>query len=265
MASNKEYLELFISPLFECINYKPKFGSSSKSKGYSLDEFLQLYGSDPFYSWIGLDSPYMFKAHKAAGCMTSIYRQIGTGCERLFRQILIDSTKYSNESSAEWSYPTKTKSGKSKILKLDGRLELSDINEPNVKNNVKAWIANIYNQIDSNIDPTHIKGAVFEVRQGYKSKDSKRQNADIDNASVAHSYSYLPVFAIFSSQIDEDIALRYKNNRCCILDGNISNDSTSSIFAFCKDILGYDLEKFFEDNSDYIRHEVRNILEKIME
>lgn len=39
-----------------------------------------------------------------------------------------------------------------------------------------------------------ITSIVFEVRQGYKSKDSKRQNADI--AIVANSYTneYIPCF-----------------------------------------------------------------------
>ena len=83
---NEKYVEIFMEPLYECLNYNPKFGHSAKEEGYTLDEFLQLYGEDPFYSWIGLDSPYMFAAHKAAGCMTSIYRQIGIGCERLARR-----------------------------------------------------------------------------------------------------------------------------------------------------------------------------------
>ncbi|MCX6277959.1 MAG: hypothetical protein NT004_07665 [Bacteroidetes bacterium] len=88
--------------------------------GVSLSGFLKLYGSDPFYSWIGLDSSLMYAAHKAAGGMTSV------------RQ-------------------------------------------------------------------TPKNGVVFEVRQGYKSKDSKRQNADIDNATVAWAniiYQYLQFFRL---------------------------------------------------------------------
>lgn len=76
---NNKYINLFISPLEECLNYKPKFGNASKADGYTLEDFLQLYRDEPFYSWIGLDSPYMLTAHKAAGCMTSVYRQIGIG------------------------------------------------------------------------------------------------------------------------------------------------------------------------------------------
>lgn len=258
---NQNYIELFISPLYECLNYKPKFGNALKSGGYSLDDFLQLYGSDPFYSWIGLDSPYMFAAHKAAGCMTSVYRQIGIGCERLFRQIIFDATEYADCSSAQWSYTANTQAGKEKILTLDGRLELSDINNKAVKERVAHWISENCRQLK--IDDAGFKGAVFEVRQGYKSKDSKRQNADIDNAAVAYAHHYLPVFSVFSSQIDSDIVLRYKNSRCCVLVGNMSKNPCVSLFAFCKEILGFDMATFFQTNSGYIRGKVGNILEQL--
>lgn len=109
----------------------PSFRELFKKKnGYSLKEFLDLYGADPFYSWIGLDSPYLYSAHKAGGSMTSLYRQIGIGCERLFREIIYEKAQYSEYASAQWSYETMTKSGKKKILSLDGRLELSEILNP---------------------------------------------------------------------------------------------------------------------------------------
>ncbi len=259
--NNANYIDLFISPLYECLEYKPKFGNAAKSEGYTLNEFLQLYGNDPFYSWIGLNSPYMFTAHKAAGCMTSIYRQIGIGCERLFRQIIFDTAHYMDLSSTQWSYTARTQSGKEKVLTLDGRLELADINDEGVQARVSHWLSQICGQLG--IDSDGFKGVVFEVRQGYKSKDSKRQNADIDNATVAYAYHYLPVFSVFSSQIDEDIVLRYKNNRCCVLVGTMSENPYISLFAFCKEILGYDLANFFSTNSAYIREKMGNILEQL--
>lgn len=257
------YVQVFLEPLYECLSYNPKFGHNNKEEGFSLNDFLALYGSDPFYSWIGLDSPYMFTAHKAAGCMTSIYRQIGIGCERLFREILCDTAKYESYDSAKWSYTTKTKAGKDKVLSLDGRLELADIKDLEVKGRVANWI-NEYGKIIG-IDPTNLKGAVFEVRQGYKSKDSKRQNGDIDNATVAYAYNYLPVFTVFSGQIDNDIVLRYTNNRCAIIIGSMNPSPYASLFAFTKEVLGYDLAKFFEENSPYIKGEVQKILEKLFD
>ena len=259
----KRYVRIFMEPLYECMTYNPKFGYNKKEGGFSLNDFLALYGSDPFYSWIGLDSPYMFAAHKAAGCMTSVYRQIGIGCERLFREILCDTAKYASCESSRWSYTAKTKAGKDKVLYLDGRLELDDILDPSVKERVSDWIKG-YGEIIG-IGTSNLKGAVFEVRQGYKSKDSKRQNGDIDNATVAYAYNYLPVFTIFSGQIDNDIVLRYTNSRCAILIGSESSSPYSSLFAFTKEVLGYDLAKFFRDNSPYIRGEVQKILEKLFD
>jgi len=58
--------------------------------------------ADPLYHWMGLDSPLMFAAHKAAGGMTSVYRQLGIGCERIFRQVLQDELELTDAQVA-WS------------------------------------------------------------------------------------------------------------------------------------------------------------------
>lgn len=263
IVDNTKLVELFVGPLQECLAYKPHFGNNAKKEGYSLVDFLNLYSQDPFYSWIGLNSPYMYNAHKAAGSMTSIYRQIGIGCERLFRQIIFEQTEYDNYTSAQWSYTTLTKSGKEKILSLDGRLEINDIKNTTVKENVIQWIHDYMVNLD--VDVRELKGAVFEVRQGYKSKDSKRQNADLDNAAVAYSKSYLPVFTIFSSQIDNDISLRYHNGKCGILVGNLHGNSFTSLYRFCKDVLLFDLAYFFEKNSETIKKQVNQTLKSLFE
>jgi hypothetical protein len=108
------------------------------------------------------------------------------------------------------------------------------------------------------------KGAVFEVRQGYKSKDSKRQNADIDNVAVAWSQGYMPVFAVFSAQIDESIVLRYRNNRAGIIVGTMDGTALESVFTFTQEVLGFDLAGFFERNSPTIQAEVHATLEILL-
>ena len=254
----KQYLEIFLAPVRKCKSYRPKFG---QGKGFSLHEFKTLYGADPFYSWIGLDTDLMYAAHRAAGGMTSVYRQIGIGCERLFRAVLIDTTGYAKPEFATWSYTAQTRSGKAKTLSLDGRLELSKIENQTVLTNVKHWIKNYCGELGEVSEPSN--GIVFEVRQGYKSKDSKRQNADIDNATVAWANNYLPVFAVFSSQIDVDIVLRYRNNRCGILIGTTGDDHNISLYAFCEQILGYDLADFFRRHTTRIKEELRDVLETL--
>ena len=258
----KQYLEIFLAPVRKCRSYRPKFGKGSKDNGLSLDEFKTLYGSDSFYAWVGLDTDLMYAAHRAAGGMTSVYRQIGIGCERLFRAILADAACYTDPKYAGWSYTAKTRSGKEKKLSLDGRLELSEIRDMTVLHNVTQWIDAYCADLREVAKPAN--GMVFEVRQGYKSKDSKRQNADIDNATVAWANGYLPVFAIFSGQIDADIVLRYRNNRCGILTGTVNGDEKSSLYIFCRQVLGYDLAGFFGRYSDDIKAEIHDVLETLL-
>lgn len=261
MINESLYLRKFLDPIKICRRYKPKFGLGSREEGIELARFLSIYGADPFYSWIGLDSDLMYAAHKAAGGMTSVYRQIGKGCENLFRQIIIDQTQYEDPKYALWSYITKTKNDKNKTLSLDARLELSEIRNIDVRARVTQWIADY--SISLSV-PAPLNGAVFEVRQGYKSKDSKRQNADIDNIAVAWANGYLPVFAIFSSQIDTDLVLRYRNSRGGIIIGTTSGNNQTSLFIFSKEVLGYDLADFFHRNSEVIKSEVYSTLEILL-
>ena len=109
-----------------------------------------------------------------------------------------------------------------------------------------------------------LQGAVFEVRQGYKSKDSKRQNADIANAAAAYSEGYLPVLLLLSSQIDDDVAERYKNAKWLILRGEISGTPTTSTYAFCREIAGYDLGYFFQKNSNKFKKEIESVLAELL-
>ncbi|MEY2978973.1 MAG: hypothetical protein ACO3NK_01265 [Prochlorotrichaceae cyanobacterium] len=262
MVNDQKYIETFLEPIEKSRLYKPKFGNAAQVEGYTLAQFHELYGSDPFYAWIGLNSDLMYAAHKAAGGMTSVYRQIGIGCERLFREIIIDRTEYRDRQLATWSYSAKTKAGKSKTLSLDGRLECSEIKNTKVKQAVETWITSYCENLNEVSPPKN--GVVFEVRQGYKSKDSKRQNADIDNATVAWANGYMPVFAIFSSQIDLDIVIRYQNNRCGILTGINNTDDNISLFAFCKNVLGYDLAGFFERNSGELKECVESVISSLL-
>ncbi len=257
-----EYLDMFLDPVRQCAHYVPKFGTIRQAGGVSLLNFREMYGSDLFYAWIGLNSDLMYAAHKAAGGMTSVYRQIGLGCERLLRQILADMAGYQDPKAASWSYTTQTPSGRTKTLTLDGRLGISDITVPDVADRTLSWIGEYCGQLG--VPETPRNGAVFEVRQGYKSKDSKRQNADIDNATVAWSHGYLPVIAVFSRQIDSDIVLRYRNSRCGILIGTVGNGPCESLYDFMAEVIGYDLAGFFQRNCDAIRTEIEQILEALL-
>ena len=264
-STDKEYLTILTGYIQVCAKYKPKLGHGAKA-GYELDEFQRIYRADPFYNWLGLDNPLMYAAHKAAGGMTSIYRQIGIGCESLFRRILQDQLGLNNE-DVRWSYTLpRSGSGKARKLHLDARIPVLSISDTARRRRVQSWMQNVAKRIDidSAVAKT-LQGIVFEIRQGYKSKDSKRQNADIANAATAYTKGLLPCAGILSLQIDEDIAQRYRNERWVLLTGLTGNASSNeSFYCFCKDVVGYDLAGFFQRNSPALKKEVEAVLAALL-
>ena len=203
MGTDERYTSLILDAMRVSADYRPRFGLGRRG-GISLNEFKTLYSDDPLYSWIGLDTPTIYAAHRAAGGMTSIYRQLGIGCERLFRTLLQDMFELT-ENQASWEYRAPRPSGGQRVLKLDGRIDLGHLPESNAKQRVHEWILEFKKKLDVQ---SEIRGVVFEVRQGYKSKDSKRQNADLANAASAYTQQYLPVLVVMSLQLDTDIRTR---------------------------------------------------------
>ena len=258
--ADQEYIKIVVDPVRVCANYRPKLGQGSRG-GYALEDFQRIYGADPFYSWFGLDHPLMYAAHKAAGGMTSIYRQIGIGCEHLFHRILQDQLRLTAE-DASWSYDVPVVSGGTRTLYLDGRIPLGKIAKPTSRKRVADWIQAGANSLGiAPVIRESLTGAVFEVRQGYKSKDSKRQNADLANAATAYTQSYIPCAVILSTQIDADILLRYRAVKWLVLTGLLgANDPLISTYDFMKMIVGYDLAAFFARNSAALKREVESVL-----
>jgi len=264
-AEDALYLQTVLDPIGVCAHYRPKFGQGAKGNGLTLEQFRTLYQGDAFYNWFGLDNPLMYAAHKAAGGMTSVYRQIGIGCERLFRTILRDSLGLS-AIDVTWSYKILLDSGKTRKLSLDGRVPLDKIKDNVKRDRFHSWMLETAKRggVNPNIANT-LTGTVFEVRQGYKSKDAKRQNADITNASNAYAEAYFPCAVILSAQIDGDILLRYRAERWAVLIGIIgANDPLNSTYDFMRDIVGYDLAAFFQRNSQTLRTEIDAILKALL-
>lgn len=255
------YLEIVLAPIRACKNYRPKFGHGA---GYSRAEFQALYRSDAFYTWFGLDSTLMYTAHRAAGGMTSIYRQIGIGCQRLVQRVLMDQLRLT-ETQTSWSYEIKPRGSASRTLTLDARIELADVAERTRRAELSRWlkIASKQAGVDAAVQKV-LRGCVFEVRQGYKSKDSKRQQADLANASAAYASAYLPVLVLLSTQIDEDVAARYQAARWLLLSGTTTGSVTASAYTFFRDVVGYDVAGFFERNSKTLKTEVEAVLTALL-
>ena len=261
-----EYLNIVLSAIKVCAEYKPKFGQGSRGGGLTLDQFQGLYRADPLYSWFGLDNPMMYAAHKTAGGMTSVYRQIGSGCERLFRRVIKDSMDLSDEDTA-WSYQVTLPSGRKRTLYLDGRVPLEKISDVDRRGRFHDWMRESARMLD--VDDSvfnNLSGTIFEVRQGYKSKDSKRQNADIANAATAYTKGYFPCAVILSGQIDGDVLMRYRAEKWSVVTGVTgASNPLISTYDFMREIIGYDLAGFFERNSPTLKGEIDGILQSLLE
>jgi hypothetical protein len=262
---DEEYFEILAGALRVCAQYKPMFGQG-RAGGLTLAQFRQMYGADPFYSWLGLDSPMMYAAHKAAGGMTSIYRQVGMGGQWVFNKVLQNTLGLTHE-QANWTYTVPDTKGGMRNLSLDGRIVLEDVADPAARDRVRAWMEAGLRRVlvDHTAANAPKNGIVFEVRQGYKSKDSKRQNADLANAANAYVEGYLPSVVLLSNQIDGDLVTRYTQARWLMLTGTTGGTAVDSTYVFCREVLGYDLAGFFERNSARFKIELEAVLTVLLE
>lgn len=181
------YLDLVLEPIRVCAKYKPKFGQGNKGGGLTLEQFQTLYQADPFYNWFGLDHPMMYAAHKAAGGMTSVYRQIGIGCEKLFRTVLRDSLGLSDD-DVTWSYEVLLPTGKKRTLYLDGRVPLDRIPDKAKRHQFHEWMRKSADEVG--VDPkvfATLDGTVFEVRQGYKRARTQSVRMPISRTRRRHT------------------------------------------------------------------------------
>lgn len=259
---DRAYLELFLSPIRKCADYRPAFGHG-RPDGFTLSDFESLYSQDPFYAWIGLDDPLMYAAHKAAGGLTSVYRQVGVGGERLLRAIIMDSLRLSRE-QIDWRYSYDKPDGKDGTHILDAKIMTQDLSGKSRKT-FDDWLRLGLRTVSNSASRgKHIHGAAFEIRQGYKSADSKRQNADLRFGIRSYQASMIPVFAVLSSQVSEPVVRRYRSDGMLVLTGIPDGESTVSTFTFFRQVIGYDLAAFFKRNSPTLKSEIATIIQRLL-
>lgn len=262
-TADSVYIQLLLAPLAECARYRPSLGQEG-DLGVDLLQFRAMYGEDPLYHWVGLDSDLVYAAHKAAGGMTSLYRQLGIGCERLLRRIVQDALALS-AGQVVWSYEYDRGDGRKAIHTLDARIGLSDIQAPASQARVRRWIRESALWMGMGSERADsLEGVVLEIRQGYKSADSKRQNADLRFGLRAYAdANLLPVILIVSTQASESVCRRYRNARILVLRGFLEGEG--STFTFFRDVIGYDLAAFFERNTAEIRRQFNVVMQQLLD
>lgn len=208
----------------------------------------------------------MYAAHRAAGGVTSIYRQIGIGCERLIRLILGNTFSLQDEET-KWSYTVSEPSSGQRVVSLDACLLLDRIPDSAHRRQVESWLTHCAASlgVDRRLLPS-LRTIVFEIRQGYKSKDSKRQLADIANAAAAYTQCCFPCLMVLSQQIDEEVAFRYRANRWLVLTGTTGTDDPfRSTYDFMAQVVGFDLAAFLSRHADTLRSEIDGVVRTLLE
>lgn len=151
------------------------------------------------------------------------------------------------------------------MLTLDGRIPIAELSDGSAKKRIAAWMQEAVLQVGvAPVVAASLQGPVFEIRQGYKSKDAKRSNADIGNAGAAYAQAWFPVAMILSNQIDGDVADAYQRARWLLLRGVEDNSPSVSTYAFFRDVLRYDLAGFFKRNSGRLTRKVEEVLETLL-
>lgn len=255
------YVDEFLRPLRLCLNYKPAFGTS---QGVDSLEFLDRFVEDFFYNAVGLAVHEMYVAHKAAGGITSFYRQLGIACEVLTRSVLIRELGLSAE-QVKWNYTSPTGGTTDRTLTLDARIAPSEIGDATRRATVEKWLVSA--ALSAGVEPEiskGLKGAVFEVRQGYKSADSKRQNADLSFGIHALKAGYLPCLLVFSGQVSQVVVARYRQQGLYVLLGCASSQANMDTRDFFRDVVGWDLVQWLSMQGPTIRKELSEILRYLL-
>ena len=68
-----------------------------------------------------------------------------------------------------------------------------------------------------------------------------------------------------SAQIDDAVLLRYKQSKWLILQGYVNKSPITSTYDFCRDVIGFDLATFMENNQDSFKNEVYRVLKLLSE
>lgn len=197
------------------------------------DDWQERRKRDPYYGPLGLDSPDLAAAHRWAATLTSGYRRLGYATEHLIREALADRLKLEPE-QLQWSYKTDKKRSRT----LDARLALDEMP------------ARYASRLRKFLDDERSAGAVFEIRQGYKSCDSKRRNADRQSARAIRRAGFTPVLLVVSDELSPENIASYTKDGWKILKG-------ADTMAFLKDVVGFDLGGMLDRNRDWMRDQIR--------
>jgi len=248
MVTDAELIECICDPILASDSL-PKFGGG---RGVSLADWVETRNNDPLYSIVGLNDPTIYTAHAGSSVMTSVYRQLGVGIERLFRLISVskDWINCSNPDELKWTFVSSN--GHNRELDLLIRRDMiTDANK-------QRQLYEIASMMGEPPPIEEFRGIVFEIRQGYQSADSKRVAGDTEIVSRAREEGLLGVVVIASNSYNRGVIRNYRASGLPVLvpaSGSEGN-AGSCPYAFINDFLDYDLEAAFSRVGSTLRERI---------
>lgn len=238
------YLAALLAPIGACRHYRPWFGEEHRHP-VELGDFLAMFGGDTFYHAVGFDSPAMYTAHRVAGGMTSLYRQLGIGARRLVRAVLADAFGLTEE-AATWR--SNRQDLGCLVLAGDGC---------DAARNLRAWL--------DALDRQTLRGVAIEVRQGIKTGDARRQYSYVEaNGFDAYERDALPVLMLLSAQAKSQVVAGYRDADWRVLVGDPALSPYASTYGFVDYVTGFDLAGFLRRHRARIEREIGGTMRELL-
>ena len=259
-GSERRYLDILLGRIMTCGRYAPKLGrGGGGGGGLPHAAFQDLCRGDRFCGRLGMNSPAVYAARKPSGGLASLCRQIKSGRGGVLRGILRGGLGLP---AADVRRPFKA-SGMdvaSRTPRPDAWVYLGGIRDVAARNRFHAWMRGASASIGVGSGAAGApRGAVFEARQGCKSRDSKRRTADMANAAMAHAQECLPCIAAPSSQTGSGILRQYRE-KWAVMTGADAGVLYTSTCDFVRGAVGHGLAGFFERSSEALQSEIDRVV-----
>ena len=199
---------------------------------------------DPVFSLFGLTGQEYILAKARGAQVVSLHRKLGDLYQELVSFLFQSALQLSAE-EIKFELVRGRSSGAGK-RSLDAKIPFDGLNAE-VAARLKALSAKVVAANPKKYPNMPARGLGFEVRFCYQIGDSKRINADIENADASLAMGYLPVMLIFCSISLHDPIDRFRSrSKWFVLEGMPSYD-------FLRELTSFDLFGFLQDRSDLIR------------
>jgi hypothetical protein len=209
-----------------------EFDGYAKYDGVTTpSDFKDLIKKDPAFSPFCLDRDKYVIARIGGNLITSIHRKLGDLYEEIILELLHNKYQFDKE-YLKFALNIKI-DGKTQKRTTDGRLELDDIKNPNLRKEVQDLIKGDY------------KGLAMEVRSCYQIGDSKRIQADVHMSDALKHLNIEPKLVIMCNTSLVSPVKRLKNH-WTVYQGKES-------FDFIHQLTDFNLYQYLMDNQSLIK------------